>query len=316
MKKLIAVIALLLLISVAHAQKARLPQKATKKKTTAIKKPVPKPALPPKDTIIYPTPPVVATVADTPKPADTPKIEQIVEVIVDSVKAQVKAPIVQIPVKLKSLIVPGVLFAYGVATLNIEPLRDLNRNLKAAVYGDHPHPKREYIENTALFLPAAAVYALNIAGIKGENNLIDRSVIYGMSNAISNGIIFGVKYLGVEQRPDSSNNFSFPSGHAAQAFVSAEFLRLEYRHVSPWYGVAGYAVALITPYMRMYNNKHWFSDVVAGAGVGIASTRFAYYIYPALKKKIFGSKKIRGDAMLFPTYRAGGGLGLSFVCSF
>jgi membrane-associated phospholipid phosphatase len=34
----------------------------------------------------------------------------------------------------------------------------------------------------------------------------------------------------------------------------------------------------------MYNNKHWFSDVVAGAGIGILSTKFSYLIYPQLKR--------------------------------
>ena len=38
-----------------------------------------------------------------------------------------------------------------------------------------------------------------------------------------------------------------------------------------------------TGYMRMYNNKHWFSDVVAGAGIGIVSTKIAYWIYSALQ---------------------------------
>ena len=57
--------------------------------------------------------------------------------------------------------------------------------------------------------------------------------------------------------------------------------------------------------MRMYNNKHWFSDVLACAGVGIASTRFAYYIYPLAKHLIFGSKKIKGDALILPTYQNG-----------
>lgn len=318
MKSFLSIIALLLLLPSADAQVRRNPAKTAKKKTVA-RKPVPKkqPKVIVADTpVVIVKTPVDITPADTTKVADTMKIEKVVEAIGDSVKAQVKAPIVQIPVRLKSLILPGALFTYGALTLNIQGLRNLNHELKEAVYGDHPHQKREYIENTALFLPAAAVYALNIAGIKGENNLIDRSVLYGMSNAIANGIVFGVKYLGIEQRPDSSNNYSFPSGHAAEAFISAEFLRLEYRHVSKWYGIAGYAVALVTPYMRMYNNKHWFSDVVAGAGVGIASTRFAYYIYPALKKKIFGSKKIKGDAMLFPSYRSGGGYGFTFISTF
>jgi membrane-associated phospholipid phosphatase len=66
----------------------------------------------------------------------------------------------------------------------------------------------------------------------------------------------------------------------------------------------------------MYHNKHWLSDVVAGAGIGIASTRFSYYLYPAVKHLIFGSKKVKQDIALFPTYRTGGGYGLGLAYQF
>lgn len=253
---------------------------------------------------------------DSPDISDTSKIEKVVEAVADSIKKQVKAPIVQIPVTLRSLIIPGALFAYGAAALNVQGLRNLNEDIREVVWTKNPHRKTT-IDNYTLLVPAAAVYGLNMFGIKGQNNLIDRSVIYGMSNALANGIIFGVKYLGIETRPDSSDRFSFPSGHAAEAFVSAEFFRLEYRGRLHWSVIAGgYAVALATGYLRMYNNKHWFSDVVAGAGVGIASTRFAYYLYPWVKHIIFGSRKIKGNAMLLPSYRIGGGYGFTFISQF
>jgi membrane-associated phospholipid phosphatase len=238
----------------------------------------------------------------------------VVKVIADSVKAQVKAPIKQVPVTLHSLIIPGVLFAYGAVTLNVKPLQKLNTEVKEAIWDKHPH-KQVFIENFTLLIPAATVYALNIAGIKGQNNLIDRSVIYGMSNLVANGIVFGVKAIGAETRPDSSDHYSFPSGHTAEAFVSAEFMRQEYKGVSPWYGFAGYAMAVGTGYMRMYNNKHWLSDVVAGAGVGIVSTRFSYWFYPIVKHVLFGSRKIKSTTMMLPTYN-NGAYGLALVHQF
>ena len=38
---------------------------------------------------------------------------------------------------------------------------------------------------------------------------------------------------------------------------------------SPWYAVGGYAVATFTGVMRVLNNRHWISDVLSGAGIGI-----------------------------------------------
>jgi membrane-associated phospholipid phosphatase len=83
-------------------------------------------------------------------------------------------------------------------------------------------------------------------------------------------------------RPDGTNALSFPSGHTATAFASAEFMRMEYKDVSPWYGIAGYAAAATTGYLRMYNNRHWLGDVLAGAGIGILSTQAAYFLYPKI----------------------------------
>lgn len=247
--------------------------------------------------------PAVVTVpaTDTIK-KDTNIVEKVAEVIHDSVKAQFKAPIVQVPVTLKSLIIPGALFAYGCITLNNGGLRIINEESKEIFWDrqEHHHP---YLEDYTLLVPAATVYALNIFGVKGQNNLIDRSVLYGMSNLIANGFVFGLKRVGIETRPDSSDNHSFPSGHTAEAFVSAEFLHLEYRGRIHWSMIAlGYGVGVGTAYLRMAHNKHWLSDVVAGAGVGIASTRFSYYLYPILKNWIFGSKKVKGTAMIMPVY--------------
>lgn len=255
---------------------------------------------------------------DTPdKSRDTTVVEKVAEVVVDTVRAQVTKPIVQIPVTLRSLVIPGVLFGYGALTLNTTRLREINEEIHEITARPDLSFHRPYLEDYLLLAPAAAVYAINFSGLKGQNNFIDRSVLYGMSNLIANGIVYGVKGVGIETRPDSSDQRSFPSGHTAEAFVSAEFLHLEYRGRVHWTVVAsGYVVASSVAYLRMYHNKHWFSDVIAGAGIGIASTRFSYYLYPILKNWIFGSGKIKGEAMILPVYTPGGGLGFSFIKRF
>lgn len=260
------------------------------------------------------TPPaIIAPATDSAK--DTTAVEKAVSAVTDSVVAQVRAPIVQIPVTPRSLVIPGALFAYGVATLNYSKLREINETAQELVWNGKTY-KSPYPEDYLLLAPAAAVYALNIIGVKGLNNLVDRSILYGMSNAIANGLSFGIKTLSIETRPDNSDRYSFPSGHTAEAFVSAEFLHLEYRGRVHWTVIgAGYAVGVGTAYLRMAHNKHWLSDVVAGAGIGIASTRFSYYLYPILKNWIFGSRKIRGDAMIMPGYQ-NGMFGVSAIARF
>lgn len=200
----------------------------------------------------------------------------------------------------KSLILPAFMFAYGVASLEVGGLENLNEEIKEDIYSERPHRKVN-IDNYLQFAPAAAVYTLNAIGIKGKNNFRDRTMIYLLSNSILGISVSAIKRISHEMRPDGSAFTTFPSGHTAEAFASAEFLRMEYKDISPWYGIAGYAVATATGYLRMYNNRHWLSDVVAGAGVGIASTKIAYWLYPKIQQKLFKDKKM--NTVLMPVYQ-------------
>lgn len=205
----------------------------------------------------------------------------------------------------KPFVVPAAMVAYGLVTFKSDPLLDLNEDLQRKFWSDHPHNKW-HIDNYLQFVPAEAVYALNIVGIKGKNNFRDRTMIYFISNIFLNTVVSSTKSLTKELRPDNSSRESFPSGHTAEAFASAEFLREEYKDVSAWYGVGGYITASATGLLRMYNNKHWLSDVIAGAGVGIASTKLAYIVYPAIKKLLFKKKESRTVVMPFYQNKAGG----------
>ncbi len=98
-----------------------------------------------------------------------------------------------------------------------------------------------------------------------------------------------IKSTGNVIRPDGSSNNSFPSGHTAISFVGAEFLWQEYKDVSIWYGISGYLIASGTGFFRMYNNRHWLTDVSMGAGIGILSTKIAYWTLPYVDNKLFKS---------------------------
>lgn len=240
--------------------------------------------------------------------------------VVDSLVGDIKTPLKPKPLSWKAVAIPVGMIAYGALTLESRTLQKVNLYTRQEVMEHRTFAsdgrRRQTIDDIGTIAPAVAVYGLNIFGIKGKNNLVDRSIIFGMSNLISNGLVFSTKKLAGVTRPDSSDHFSFPSGHTAQAFVSAEFLRQEYKDVSPWIGVAGYAVAVTTGAMRMYNNKHWFNDVVAGAGVGILSTRISYWLYPKLKNIVLRKTTRPGTGTIIaPTYQSGA-FGVGMVHNF
>lgn len=135
------------------------------------------------------------------------------------------------------------------------------------------------IDNYTQFAPAVLALGLNVAGVEGRSDLGRFAVSSALAYGIMAGIVNPIKYGAKELRPDGSTRNSFPSGHTATAFVSATILHKEYGLTrSPWYSIAGYGVATATGVMRVLNNRHWISDVLSGAGIGIFSTELAYGI--------------------------------------
>ena len=131
---------------------------------------------------------------------------------------------------------------------------------------------------TQFFGPALTV-GLKLGGYEGRSDWPRLLASAGLSYAIMAGFVNGIKYTAKEMRPDGSTANSWPSGHTATSFVGATILHKEYGLTrSPWFSVAGYGVAAATGVMRVLNNRHWVSDVMSGAGIGIMSTELGYAI--------------------------------------
>lgn len=89
--------------------------------------------------------------------------------------------------------------------------------------------------------------------------------------ATSFAVTLGLKYSVDKERPDGSDNQSFPSGHATAAFQSAQFIKKRYG----WsYGLPAYLGAAFVGYSRVHAKKHDNADVLAGAAIGIASSEY------------------------------------------
>ncbi|WP_262150741.1 phosphatase PAP2 family protein [Chryseobacterium foetidum] len=212
----------------------------------------------------------------------------------------------------KKYILPSALVGYGVASLTIPDLKQLNFSTRDEIKEHQPDHIR--LDNYTQFAPAVLVYGLNAAGIKGKHNFKDRSIIYGTSMLITSAITVPLKHLVNEERPDQSNRLSFPSGHTAVAFASAHFMYKEYKDVNFLLSISGYSFAAFTGIYRMLNDKHWFGDVMAGAGFGIISTELAYWLYPKINKLISG-KNNTSSTMVMPFYQSKT-MGIGLVTSF
>jgi membrane-associated phospholipid phosphatase len=189
----------------------------------------------------------------------------------------------------------------------------MNRDIRSSFVGNPRSGFDDYVQH----VPYVAPYILKLSGLKSRHNYGEYTILLATS-ALSMGIMVnGLKYSVRELRPDGSTYNSWPSGHTATAFMGAELLRAEFWDTSPWIGIAGYAVATTVGYMRVWHNRHWTTDVLAGAGIGILSVRIAYWTFPAMQRLFFGSGHKKNDAYITAApYYNGSQLGTSLAICF
>ena len=149
------------------------------------------------------------------------------------------------------------------------------------------------IDDYSQYFGPAMTVGLKLAGVEGRSDWGRLLASAGLGYAAMAILVNGIKYTAKEMRPDGSQANSWPSGHTATSFVGATVLHKEYGLTrSPWYSVAGYSVATATGVMRVLNNRHWVSDVLSGAGIGILSGELGYAIGDLLFK---GRGLLRND---------------------
>ena len=151
------------------------------------------------------------------------------------------------------------------------------------------HFKTSIDDYTQYFGPALTL-GLKLGGMEGRSDWPRFFASAAMGYGIMALLVNTIKYTAKEMRPDGSSANSWPSGHTATSFVGATILHKEYGLTrSPWFSVAGYGIATATGVMRVLNNRHWVSDVLSGAGIGILSGELAY----ALSDIFFKGKGLR-----------------------
>lgn len=124
-------------------------------------------------------------------------------------------------------------------------------------------------------------YAQPVAGHNWPRFAVNTIASVGVAYAGKTALKAMIK----EERPDHSDNKSFPSGHAAMAFAAARSIDKEFRKESIWIPIAGYAAATAVGIERVANDRHHWYDVVAGAAVGYGAAELTWY----LSDKLLGS---------------------------
>ena len=137
-------------------------------------------------------------------------------------------------------------------------------------------------------LPFLSAWTLKMLGVESRSKFRRMFTANAIATVLTIGTVEGLKQLVYEERPNGKDSHSFPSGHAAIAFMGAAILDREFGHHSPWISVGGYTAATATEWLRLRHNEHYVNDIFTGAGIGLVATNLAYF----LTDRIYGEDEI------------------------
>lgn len=204
----------------------------------------------------------------------------------------------------KHFIIPTTLIASGSLLLGSRLNTDLQEKSRVVV-GENFNSGAD---NIFPLIPIAQIYTGKYLGFQPKNGVVHQTADIVLANAIALAMVTATKHLVKEERPDQSNNLSFPSGHTAIAFTNAALLFYEYRASNFWYASSGFLFATATAVFRVANNRHYASDVLTGAGIGLASGILVSYYNPF--QSIRFGKNSKTTAFLYPQIGNQIGIGL------
>jgi membrane-associated phospholipid phosphatase len=200
-------------------------------------------------------------------------------------------------------IAPVALITAGTLLLNTALNDELQTNTNN-FFGEAFHTATD---NYLPFIPVAQIYLGKSFGFKPRNDFQHQTINIIVANAIGASVFTTLKYTVKEERPDQSDDLSFPSGHTSIAFTNAALLYYEYKDSNLWYASSGFLFATATGILRIANNRHYTSDVLTGAGIGLASGLIVSYWNP-FQSVTFGKKK-KTTAFVYPQIGSQVGLG-------
>ncbi len=149
---------------------------------------------------------------------------------------------------------------------------------------DHVFDYSNRADDVLQVTPGVFMLGLRAFGVRGKSETWGQLLsATAFSALITAGVTEGLKNTYGRTRPfEIWYHNSFPSGHTFSAFTSATLLHREYGENSVWYSIGGYTMASAIGVSRILNRKHWASDVLGGAALGLVSGNLGYGIAECL----------------------------------
>jgi hypothetical protein len=186
----------------------------------------------------------------------------------------------------RSFILPSALILAGFAVKESDFRKSFQDDIQDSRWRTNTH-----IDDFIQYAPMAEMYIADITISKTKKEVFQQSKNLIISQLFTAIIVQTIKRTTNVTRPNGSPH-SFPSGHTSIAFTGATALYLEYRDSNPFLAYSGYGFSTATGMLRITNNKHWLSDVLVGAGIGMISAQLTWYINPFKNWNPFNRSKV------------------------
>lgn len=187
--------------------------------------------------------------------------------------------------KPSGLIVPGALLIYGGLKPVVNGIPKLDDRIMTHMQNYYPNfhtNAGDYL----MWVPSASVYAIDAFHVKTQHTFKEHLILDIGSVLVTGGLGFGMREISKHISVYNTHDTKFPSGHTANAFRGAEIVHQELKYSHPFLSYTGYAVATGVGLLRIYTKAHLLSEVLAGAGLGILSTKLTYWIFGHVKEKM------------------------------
>lgn len=183
-----------------------------------------------------------------------------------------------------AIILPATLIVYGILKPIVPGIRNIDNQLWQQVKSKYPN-NHTTADDYLMWAPSSAVYLLDAFSIKTTHSFKEHLILDAGSIIIAGGIGYAMRKISGNIDVYKINGTKFPSGHTVNVFRGAEIFHQELKETNKILSYTGYLIAVVVGALRIYNKAHYLTEVIAGAGVGIISTKLTYWAFNKIKYK-------------------------------
>ena len=183
-----------------------------------------------------------------------------------------------------AIIIPATFMLYGCLKPAVKGIQMIDNDMMVSVKKNYPNFHTN-ADDYLMWAPSASIYLMDALHVKTQHSFTQHLILDAGSVLIAGGVGFVMRKISGSIDVYNTKGTKFPSGHTTNAFRGAEIFHQEFKATNPVLSYSGYLVATTVGVLRVYNKNHLFTEVLAGAGLGILSTKLTYWIFNKVKYK-------------------------------